>query len=106
MEVRSHRVVIETGRHRITGSLALPPHGYRSRLSDFLNSGEVDFITLTDAHVELLDGGAATERADYLSVSRAQVVIAMPAPEAPGTPEPPQPPATPHPPEAPADQLP
>ena len=86
MDHRSHRVVIETAHHRITGNLALPSQGYRSRLSDFLNSGEVEFITLTDARIERLDSGAGTaDHADYVSVSRTQVVIAMPVPDAPAS---------------------
>ena len=39
---------METARHRITGILTLPSDGYRSRLSDFLNASERDFISLTD----------------------------------------------------------
>ena len=53
---------METARHRITGILTLPSDGYRSRLSDFLNASERDFISLTDCVVELIGrDGAGTE---------------------------------------------
>ena len=48
MQHRHERVYIETARHRITGCLTLPADGYRSRLSDFLNGSERDFVSLTD----------------------------------------------------------
>ena len=41
METRIERVVLETDRHRIVGDLTLPKEGYRSRLSDYLNGGDV-----------------------------------------------------------------
>ena len=46
MQHRSERVLIETERYRIYGVLTLPRDGYRSRMSDFLNSGEREFISL------------------------------------------------------------
>jgi hypothetical protein len=41
---RHEHVYVETDRHRISGVLTLPHDGYRSRLSDFLNASERDFI--------------------------------------------------------------
>ena len=41
METRVERVVLETAKHRIVGDLTLPREGYRSRLSDFLNRGDL-----------------------------------------------------------------
>ena len=52
MQHRYERVYVETERHRISGFLTLPADGYRSRLSDFLNSADRDFISLTDCTVE------------------------------------------------------
>ena len=54
------RIVAETERYRITGLLRLPPDGYRSRLSDYLNAPERSFLPLTDVELEPLDGGAET----------------------------------------------
>ena len=48
MDLRRARVIVETERHRILGSVALPREGYRSRLTDFLNAAERDFLALTD----------------------------------------------------------
>ena len=44
MDSRTERVVLETDRHRIVGDLTLPKEGHRSRLSDFLNRGDLDFL--------------------------------------------------------------
>ena len=77
MESRVERIVLETDRHRIIGDLTLPREGYRSRLSDFLNQGELDFIALSNATVTPLAGGEAQER-DFVAVARAHVRLAHP----------------------------
>jgi hypothetical protein len=80
---RHERVLIETQRHRILGTLTLARDGYRSRVSDLLNATERDFISLTDCTVELIDhDGPGTEHA-FVAISRAQIVIAIPQGEAP-----------------------
>lgn len=85
---RHERVLIETARHRIEGTLTLSRDGYRSRVSDQLNATERDFISLTDATVELIDHpGQGTHHA-FLNVARGQIVIAIPQ----GGDEPPSPP--------------
>jgi hypothetical protein len=75
---RQERVYIETDRHRISGCLTLPAEGYRSRLSDFLNGSERDFVSLTDVTVEIIgrDGPGTTH--DFMAVSRAHIVLAIP----------------------------
>ena len=80
MDSRTERVVLETDRHRIVGDLTLPKEGHRSRLSDFLNQGELDFIPLVNVEVTPLgpDGGAA-ERHEFLAVARAHVELARPS---------------------------
>ena len=62
MQHRRERVYVETDRHRISGVLTLPTDGYRSRLSDFLNASERDFISLTECVVELIGDWAITPR--------------------------------------------
>jgi hypothetical protein len=75
---RHERVYIETARHRITGFLTLPAEGYRSRLSDFLNGSDRDFVSLTDAVVEIIGReGPGTEH-DFMAVSRGHIVLAIP----------------------------
>jgi len=75
MENRHARVVLETTRHRIAGTLHLPRDGYRSRITDFLNATDRDFIALTDVELVLLDGSDGSERHAFLAVARNQVVM-------------------------------
>ena len=77
METRVERVVLETDRHRIVGDLTLPREGYRSRLSDYLNRGEVDFIPLVNAELAPLNGGSPESRA-FVAVARTHVKLAFP----------------------------
>ena len=79
-EHRQERVRIETGRHRIEGSLTLARDGYRSRVSDVLNASERDFLTLTAVTVEPLDGGPI-ELHEYLTLARRHIVFAVAAAE-------------------------
>jgi hypothetical protein len=79
MSHRHERVVLETPRHRIEGTLTLPAEGYRSRVSDLFNATQVgDFISLTDAIVEPLDGDGQAWHHGYLAVSRRHVVLFAP----------------------------
>jgi hypothetical protein len=79
MNSRPLRILVETPRYRIVGTLVLPRDGYRSRLSDFLNSSDRDFISLTDVSMEALDaqghaGQAVTH--EFITVSRGHIVLA------------------------------
>ncbi|CAN5572073.1 hypothetical protein BH10ACT11_BH10ACT11_19590 [soil metagenome] len=80
MDSRIERVVLETARHRITGDLVLPTEGYRSRLSDFLNRGELEFIPLTDVALTSLarTDTPPPQHHSFLTVARAQVELAYP----------------------------
>jgi hypothetical protein len=77
MENRVERVVLETDRYRIVGDLTLPREGYRSRLSDFLNRGDFDFIPVVNAELSPLNGGAPETRS-FIAVARTQVQLAFP----------------------------
>lgn len=72
------RVVLETARHRITGDLTLPREGYRSRISDFLNRGDLDFIPLVNVEIAHLGGGESgePEQRDFLAVARSHIEFA------------------------------
>jgi hypothetical protein len=85
MEHRRERILIETERHRIEGSLTLARDGYRSRVSDVLNASERDFITLTDVSVTPVAGGTA-EQHPYLTIARRHIVFAVSASERPERP--------------------
>lgn len=79
MNSRPLRILVETPRYRIVGTLVLPRDGYRSRLSDFLNSSDRDFISLTDVSMQALDetgrAGDAVEH-EFVTVSRRHIVLA------------------------------
>lgn len=77
VEHRDERILIETDRYRITGLLRLPRDGYRSRLTDYLNSSDRMFLALTDVELVPFDGSEA-QRRTFLTVSLSHVVLAMP----------------------------
>lgn len=88
METREARIVVETTRHRITGDVTLPREGYRSRLSDYLNRGEISFIPMVDVSIEPLNAngapsGLAIER-EFVVVSVGEVVLAYPCTDGEG----------------------
>jgi hypothetical protein len=82
MNQKQERVLFETGRHRITGTVTLAREGYRSRISDLLNATERSFISLTDVVVESLDGVTPDSKHGYLALARDHVVFAVTLPEA------------------------
>lgn len=77
METRTERVVVETDRHRIVGDVTLPREGYRSRLSEYLNHGDVDFIPMVDVELTPLNGGSP-EAHSFVAVARSHVQLAFP----------------------------
>ncbi len=81
MENRIERIVLETRRNRIVGDLTMPREGYRSRLTDFLNRGDVDFIPLIDVEISPITGGEP-QRREFIAVARTHVDLVYPAAEA------------------------
>lgn len=82
MDLRREQVVVETDRQRIEGSLTLPTEGYRSRLSDFLNARDREFLTLQDATVTPLEGGEGATPA-VIMVARRHVRVVTPLDDQP-----------------------
>lgn len=76
MDTRVEQILVETERHRITGSLRLPADGYRSRMSDFLNSQEREFIALTDVTIESSDGSGSPIQREFAAVSTRHIIFA------------------------------
>ena len=70
-------MVLETARHRIVGDLTLPREGYRSRLSEFLNRGDLDFIPLVNAEISEL-GGTEQYPRRFVVVARSHIHLAYP----------------------------
>jgi hypothetical protein len=77
MHYRRLRVRLETERHVIEGTLQLPSEGYRSRMTDFLNSHDSDFLPVTDATLTARDARGASERHDYLAVSVRHIMLGV-----------------------------
>ena len=57
MDLRREQVVVEIERYRIQGALHLPAEGYRSRLSDYMNQREAEFLPMTDCTIPTLETG-------------------------------------------------
>jgi hypothetical protein len=69
--------VVEIERYRIQGALHLPAEGYRSRLSDYMNQREAEFLPMTDCTITTLETGA--ERAlSFVLVARRHVRLIAP----------------------------
>ena len=77
MQSRHERVRIETARHEIEGTLQLPHEGFRSRLTDFLNTQADAFLPLTDVEVTYLDGSREPEHHEYLALAARHVVLVI-----------------------------
>jgi hypothetical protein len=78
VDVRQERVVVETDRYRIEGSLTLPREGYRSRLSDHINRREQEFFTIQDASLVALDGSGRDWVAPVLMLARRHIRLIVP----------------------------
>ena len=85
MDTRIERIVLETDRLTIVGDLHLPREGYRSRLSDYLNHGEVVFIPLANAIVRPISGNGPDQERQFIAVARVHVHLAYPANGTPPT---------------------
>ena len=77
-DTRSERVVLETERQRITGDVILPTEGFRTRLSDLLNSEGLKFIAVVNAEIIDHVSGETTSR-DFVAVARDHVQVAYDA---------------------------
>ena len=79
LDLREEQVMLETDRYRITGALTLPSEGYRSRLSDYVNQRDREFLTLSDARIEPLDGSSDVWSEKFLMIGRSHVRLIAPA---------------------------
>ena len=83
MEHRHEQLIVETTRHRITGTVTLARDGYRSRISDLLNATERDFVSLTDVTIETLDLDLPATQHPFVAINRHQIVFAVISGDAP-----------------------
>jgi hypothetical protein len=79
IEVRHQRVVVETDRYRVEGNITLPQEGYRSRLSDYLNRQDQEFLILVDAELIALDGSGRDWNSSVLMLARRHIRLVVPA---------------------------
>jgi hypothetical protein len=77
MHFRRLRVRLETDRHIIVGTLQLPNEGYRSRMTDFLNAHDSDFLPVTDAELTSIGAGRPAEEHEYVAVSVRHIVLGV-----------------------------
>lgn len=83
MNQREERIVVETERYRLVGTVRLPAEGYRSRLTDHLNAGEREFLALTDVEVASLEDPSRPHvRHGYVALGRRHIVFATSADDA------------------------
>jgi hypothetical protein len=78
-DVRHERVVVETDRYRVEGYITLPQEGYRSRLSDYLNRKDQEFLILVDAVLNALDGSGRDWATPVLMLARRHIRLVVPA---------------------------
>jgi hypothetical protein len=79
LDLREEQVVLETDRYRITGALTLPSEGFRSRLSDYVNQRDREFLVLNDATVVQLEGSSAPRKEAFVMIGRRHVRLIAPA---------------------------
>ncbi len=79
MEHRDERIVVETDRYRITGTLSMPRDGYRSRLTDYLNADGRAFLALTEVEMKPIGTDGPITESPFLAVAVSHIAIAMPA---------------------------
>jgi len=72
VELRREQVIVEIERYRVQGALHLPAEGYRSRLSDYMNQREAEFLPMTDCTVTTLETDQVRE-VPFLLVARRHV---------------------------------
>jgi hypothetical protein len=77
VDLRREQVIVEIERYRIEGALHLPAEGYRSRLSDYMNQREAEFLPMTDCKISALESGNARS-VPFLLVARRHVRMIAP----------------------------
>ena len=80
-EVRLERVVVETDRYRVEGDVKLPQEGYRSRISDYINRPEQEFLTLINVELRSIDGSGRDWDTPILMLARRHIRLIVPTSE-------------------------
>ena len=77
-ELRLERVVVETDRYRVEGDVKLPQEGYRSRISDYINRPEQEFLTLINVELRSIDGSGRDWDTPVLMLARRHIRLIVP----------------------------
>ena len=77
-DMRHERVVVETDRYRVEGDITLPQEGYRSRISDYLNRRDQEFIILVNVELLALDGSGRDWQTPVLMLARQHIRLVVP----------------------------
>jgi hypothetical protein len=80
-EVRLERIVVETDRYRVEGDVKLPQEGYRSRISDYINRPEQEFLTLINVELRSIDGSGRDWDTPILMLARRHIRLIVPTSE-------------------------
>ena len=80
-ELRLERVVVETDRYRVEGDVKLPQEGYRSRISDYINRPEQEFLTLINVELRSIDGSGRDWDTPVLMLARRHIRLIVPTRE-------------------------
>ena len=80
-ELRLERVVVETDRYRVEGDVRLPQEGYRSRISDYINRPEQEFLTLINVELRAIDGSGRDWDTPVLMLARRHIRLIVPTRE-------------------------
>jgi hypothetical protein len=80
-ELRLERVVVETDRYRVEGDVRLPQEGYRSRISDYINRPEQEFLTLINVELKSIDGSGRDWDTPVLMLARRHIRLIVPTSE-------------------------
>jgi hypothetical protein len=77
VDLRKQQVIVEIERYRIEGALHLPAEGYRSRLSDYMNQREAEFLPMTNCTITTLET-EQSRTVPFLLVARRHVRLIGP----------------------------
>jgi len=77
MELRQEQVVIEIEHYRIEGALHVPAEGYRSRLSDYMNQRDAEFLPMTKCRIVTIETGQE-RTVPFLLLARRHVRLIAP----------------------------
>lgn len=80
-EVRLERIVVETDRYRVEGDVKLPQEGYRSRISDYINRPEQEFLTLINVELKSIDGSGRDWDSPVIMLARRHIRLIVPTRE-------------------------